>query len=125
MGTCRDRLWRTTQRAAGENKTRQENETPAIPAHAQGHAAIPQESPPALLTVPGGSQGIRHHQAGTLPCWHMLKESRAAAGNHCESTQGLRYLSGKGEGRCECKEAQAPRRGVPRTSCGTGTSVRL
>lgn len=108
MGTCRGRFWRTTQRAAEKNKTHQENETPAIPAYPQGPTATRWESPCAPLTAPAGSQGIRHHHRGTLPCWHKLSESRAAAGNQHESTQGLRYLSGKGEGRCEHKEAQAP-----------------
>lgn len=56
MGTCRGRFWRTTQRAAGENKTQQENETPAIPAHPQGPTAIRWESPRAPLTAPAGSQ---------------------------------------------------------------------
>lgn len=82
-------------------QNQQENETPEIPAHPQGHRAICWESPGAPLTAPEGSQGIRHHHTGTLPCWHKLKESRAAAGNQHESTQGLRYLSGKGEARCE------------------------
>lgn len=62
MGTCRDRFWRTTQRAAGENKTQQENETPAIPAHPQGHIAIhcPTHS---LWGLPGNQTPPHRHSA--------------------------------------------------------------
>lgn len=63
---------------------------PMAHSHLLGESLCPTHSP-------WGSQGIRHHHTGTLPCWHRLKESRAAAGKQQESTQGLRYLSGKGD----------------------------
>lgn len=67
------------------------------PSSSPRHTAICWESPSCPTRSLWGSQGIRHHHTGTLPCWHKLKESRAAAGKQQESTQGLRYLSGKGD----------------------------
>lgn len=93
----------------------QSQHIPTAHSHLLGESPCPPHSP-------WGSQGIRHHRTGTLPCWHKLKEGRAAVGKQHESTQGIRYLSGKGD---ESKKTQAPGRGVPRTSSGTGTSERL
>lgn len=68
----------------------QSQQIPTAHSHLLGESSCPTHSP-------WGSQGIRHHHTGTLPCWHKLKESRAAVGKQHESTQGLRYLSGKGD----------------------------
>lgn len=70
----------------------QSQHIPKGPQPSAGRVLVPHSRPPV------GSHGIRHHHRGALPCWHKLKESRAAVGNQHESTQGLRYLSGKGEG---------------------------
>lgn len=89
-------ILKTHQWVAGENKTRrkmrhqQSQLIPTAHSHLLGESLCPTHSRWA-------SQGIRHHHTGTLPCWHKLKESRAAAGKQQESTQGLRYLSGKGD----------------------------
>lgn len=76
MGTCRGRFWRTTQRAGGKTKASRKirrRHPPGGQSHPLGESWCPAPGP-------RGSQGIRHHRAGTLPRWHTLKESRAAAG---------------------------------------------
>lgn len=63
---CRGRFWRTSQWAAGENKTQQENETPAIPAHphgtqpSAGRVLVPHSQP---LGLPGNQTPPQRHSA--------------------------------------------------------------
>lgn len=66
--------------AEADNKTQEKNETPAIPAHphgtqpSAGRILVPHSQP---LGLPGNQTP---HHTSTLPCWHKLKESRAAVG---------------------------------------------
>lgn len=103
-------------------QNQEENETPAIPAHphgtqpSAGRVLVPHSQP---LGLPWNQTPPHRHSALLA----QVKREQSSCGETTREHPGPQVPEWE-EG-WEQKEVQAPGQGVPRTSSGTGTSVRL